>query len=90
MTYVALYKFIIKNWSSSRAIKTECYRVDEYQQVFVLVWLGLFCPGSLGELIVERGRLPEDLSLYYHSQVLTALEYLRKKKVVHLDIKGTL
>uniref|UniRef100_A0A3Q1HB68 Protein kinase domain-containing protein n=2 Tax=Anabas testudineus TaxID=64144 RepID=A0A3Q1HB68_ANATE len=44
--------------------------------------------GSLGQLIVERGRLPEDLSLHYHSQVLTALEYLVKKKVVHLDIKA--
>ncbi|XP_041866787.1 mitogen-activated protein kinase kinase kinase 14 [Melanotaenia boesemani] len=44
--------------------------------------------GSLGDLIVERGRLPEDLSLHYHSQVLTALEYLVKKKVVHLDIKA--
>ncbi|XP_062264348.1 mitogen-activated protein kinase kinase kinase 14 isoform X1 [Platichthys flesus] len=44
--------------------------------------------GSLGQLIAERGRLPEDLSLHYHSQVLTALEYLVKKKVVHLDIKA--
>ncbi|XP_008302499.1 mitogen-activated protein kinase kinase kinase 14 [Stegastes partitus] len=44
--------------------------------------------GSLGQLIVERGRLPEDLSLHYHSQVLIALEYLVKKKVVHLDIKA--
>ncbi|XP_068435720.1 mitogen-activated protein kinase kinase kinase 14 [Clinocottus analis] len=44
--------------------------------------------GSLGQLIAERGRLPEDLSLHYHSQILTALEYLRKKKVVHLDIKA--
>uniref|UniRef100_UPI0037E81BE4 mitogen-activated protein kinase kinase kinase 14 n=1 Tax=Semicossyphus pulcher TaxID=241346 RepID=UPI0037E81BE4 len=44
--------------------------------------------GSLGQLIAERGRLPEDLSLHYHSQVLTALEYLGKKKVVHLDIKA--
>ncbi|KAG7504858.1 mitogen-activated protein kinase kinase kinase 14-like [Solea senegalensis] len=44
--------------------------------------------GSVGQLIVERGRLPEDLSLHYHSQVLTALEYLVKKKVVHLDIKA--
>ncbi|KAK9534693.1 hypothetical protein VZT92_007123 [Zoarces viviparus] len=44
--------------------------------------------GSLGQLIAERGRLPEDLSLHYHSQVLTALEYLRRKKVVHLDIKA--
>lgn len=48
----------------------------------------VFCPGSLGQLIMERGRLPEDLSLHYHSQVLTALEYLAKKKVAHLDIKG--
>lgn len=39
---------------------------------------------------MERGRLPEDLSLHYHSQVLTALEYLVKKRVVHLDIKGIL
>ncbi|XP_041634331.1 mitogen-activated protein kinase kinase kinase 14 [Cheilinus undulatus] len=44
--------------------------------------------GSLGQLISERGRLPEDLSLHYHSQVLTALEYLGKKKVAHLDIKA--
>ncbi|XP_067472203.1 mitogen-activated protein kinase kinase kinase 14 [Thunnus thynnus] len=44
--------------------------------------------GSLGQLIAERGRLPEDLSLHYHSQVLTALEYLVKKKVAHLDIKA--
>lgn len=44
--------------------------------------------GSLGRLIAQRGRLPEDLSLHYHSQTLTALEYLRKKKVVHLDVKG--
>ncbi|XP_038134179.1 mitogen-activated protein kinase kinase kinase 14 [Cyprinodon tularosa] len=44
--------------------------------------------GSLGQLIMERGRLPEDLSLHYHSQVLAALEYLKKKKVAHLDIKA--
>nr|XP_046270544.1 mitogen-activated protein kinase kinase kinase 14 [Scatophagus argus]XP_046270545.1 mitogen-activated protein kinase kinase kinase 14 [Scatophagus argus]XP_046270546.1 mitogen-activated protein kinase kinase kinase 14 [Scatophagus argus]XP_046270547.1 mitogen-activated protein kinase kinase kinase 14 [Scatophagus argus] len=44
--------------------------------------------GSLGQLIAERGRLPADLSLHYHSQVLTALEYLVKKKVAHLDIKA--
>ncbi|XP_031168114.1 mitogen-activated protein kinase kinase kinase 14 [Sander lucioperca] len=44
--------------------------------------------GSVGQLIAERGRLPEDLSLHYHSQILTALEYLGKKKVVHLDIKA--
>lgn len=57
-----------------------------------------FCPGltlsvisgSLGQLIMQRGRLPEDLGLHYQLQVLTALEYLAKKKVAHLDIKGML
>ncbi|XP_034045758.1 mitogen-activated protein kinase kinase kinase 14 isoform X2 [Thalassophryne amazonica] len=44
--------------------------------------------GSLGQLIAERGRLPEDLSLHYHWQISTALEHLVKKKVVHLDIKA--
>lgn len=44
--------------------------------------------GSLGTLIAERGRLPEDQSLHYQAQVLQALEYLAKKKVAHLDIKG--
>lgn len=46
--------------------------------------------GSLGQLITLRGRLPEDLSLHYQLQVLAALEYLAKKKVAHLDIKGML
>lgn len=46
--------------------------------------------GSLGQLITLRGRLPEDLGLHYQLQVLTALEYLAKKKVAHLDIKGML
>ncbi|KAM9780091.1 mitogen-activated protein kinase kinase kinase 14 [Neosynchiropus ocellatus] len=44
--------------------------------------------GSLGQLITQRGRLPEDLSLHYMGQVLAALEYLVKKRVVHLDIKA--
>lgn len=44
--------------------------------------------GSLRMLIAARGRLPEDQSLHYQAQVLQALEYLAKKKVAHLDIKG--
>lgn len=45
-------------------------------------------PGSIGTLIAERGRLPEDQCLHYQAQVLQALEYLAKKKVAHLDVKG--
>ncbi|XP_062840843.1 mitogen-activated protein kinase kinase kinase 14 [Trichomycterus rosablanca] len=44
-------------------------------------------PGSLGQLLAERGRLPEDLSLHYMQQVLGALEHLHKRRVLHLDIK---
>lgn len=32
--------------------------------------------------------MPEDQGLHYQAQVLQALEYLAKKKVAHLDIKG--
>uniref|UniRef100_A0A8C7JUL3 Mitogen-activated protein kinase kinase kinase 14a n=1 Tax=Oncorhynchus kisutch TaxID=8019 RepID=A0A8C7JUL3_ONCKI len=44
--------------------------------------------GSVGQLIKERGRLPEDLALHYHCQVLGALEHLLKRRVLHLDIKA--
>lgn len=44
-------------------------------------------PGSLGQLLKERGRLPEDLSLHYLHQVLGALEHLHKRCILHLDIK---
>ncbi|KAI4878874.1 hypothetical protein NFI96_012500 [Prochilodus magdalenae] len=44
-------------------------------------------PGSLGQLLKERGRLPEDLSLHYLNQVLGALEHLHKRRILHLDIK---
>lgn len=43
---------------------------------------------SVGQLVEERGRLPEDLSLHYLQQVLGALYHLHKKRVLHLDIKA--
>ncbi|KAJ8364636.1 hypothetical protein SKAU_G00134670 [Synaphobranchus kaupii] len=44
--------------------------------------------GSLGGLLKERGRLPEDLSLHYLCQVLEALKYLHSRRVLHMDIKA--
>lgn len=44
--------------------------------------------GSIGQLVDERGRLPEDLSLHYLQQVLGALDHLHRKRVLHLDIKA--
>ncbi|RXN03510.1 mitogen-activated kinase kinase kinase 14-like protein [Labeo rohita] len=43
---------------------------------------------SLGQLVEEQGRLPEDLSLHYLQQVLGALNHLHRKRVLHLDIKA--
>lgn len=46
-------------------------------------------PGSLEQTLAERGHLPEDLSLHYMHQVLGALEHLHKRRILHLDVKGT-
>ncbi|KAB5586699.1 hypothetical protein PHYPO_G00004610 [Pangasianodon hypophthalmus] len=43
--------------------------------------------GSLAQFLKARGHFPEDLALYYHCQVLQALEHLHSRKVIHLDVK---
>ncbi|XP_030649781.1 mitogen-activated protein kinase kinase kinase 14 [Chanos chanos] len=43
---------------------------------------------SVAQLLKERGRFPEDLSLHYLGQVLDALMYMHKKRIVHMDIKA--
>ncbi|XP_058620897.1 uncharacterized protein LOC131532978 isoform X1 [Onychostoma macrolepis] len=43
--------------------------------------------GSLAQLLRVKGRLSEELALYYHSQVLQALQHLHSRHVVHLDVK---
>lgn len=48
----------------------------------------LLCSGSLAQFLKARGPFPEDLALYYHCQVLQALEHLHGRKVIHLDVKG--
>ncbi|XP_059204243.1 mitogen-activated protein kinase kinase kinase 14 [Centropristis striata] len=94
------YKFAVKKIALKRFVSEEvgawsALRSPHVVELFGVVREGPYVvlfmdhkSGSLGELIAERGRLPEDLSLHYHFQILTALEYLRKKKVVHLDIKA--
>ncbi|XP_029294447.1 mitogen-activated protein kinase kinase kinase 14 [Cottoperca gobio] len=91
----AVKKIALKKFSSEEVGAWSALRSPRVVELFGVVREGpnvvLFMDhksGSLGGLIAERGRLPEDLSLHYHSQILTALEYLGKKKVVHLDIKA--
>uniref|UniRef100_A0A8C1N2A2 ADP-ribosylation factor 2b n=1 Tax=Cyprinus carpio TaxID=7962 RepID=A0A8C1N2A2_CYPCA len=43
--------------------------------------------GSLAQLLRVKGCLSEELALYYHSQVLQALQHLHSRRVVHLDVK---
>ncbi|XP_060776977.1 mitogen-activated protein kinase kinase kinase 14 isoform X4 [Neoarius graeffei] len=43
--------------------------------------------GSLAQFLKAIGRFPEELALYYHCQVLQALEHLHSRKVIHLDVK---
>ncbi|XP_066554741.1 mitogen-activated protein kinase kinase kinase 14 isoform X1 [Amia ocellicauda] len=54
---------------------------------FVTLFMDLKA-GSLGQLLKDRGRLPEDRALHYHSQVLEALQHLEKRRVLHRDIKA--
>ncbi|XP_044036146.1 mitogen-activated protein kinase kinase kinase 14 isoform X2 [Siniperca chuatsi] len=91
----AVKKIALRRFSSEEVGAWSALRSPRVVELFGVVREGpnvvLFMDhksGSLGQLIAERGRLPEDLSLHYHSQVSTALEYLVKKKVVHLDIKA--
>uniref|UniRef100_A0AAQ5WZT8 Protein kinase domain-containing protein n=1 Tax=Amphiprion ocellaris TaxID=80972 RepID=A0AAQ5WZT8_AMPOC len=91
----AVKKIALKRFSSEEVGAWSALRSPRVVKLFGVVREGLNVvllmdhkSGSLGQLIVERGRLPEDLSLHYYSQVLTALVYLVKKKVVHLDIKA--
>ncbi|XP_062388244.1 mitogen-activated protein kinase kinase kinase 14 [Sardina pilchardus] len=44
--------------------------------------------GSLGQLLEQRGRLPQDLALYYFTQGLEALQYLHQRQILHLDVKA--
>ncbi|KAM6913587.1 mitogen-activated protein kinase kinase kinase 14 isoform 1-T2 [Lycodopsis pacificus] len=91
----AVKKIALKRFSSEEVGAWSALRSPRVVELFGVVREGANVvlimdhkSSSLGQLIAERGRLPEDLSLHYHSQVLTALEYLRRKKVVHLDIKA--
>ncbi|KAE8283390.1 Mitogen-activated protein kinase kinase kinase 14 [Larimichthys crocea] len=91
----AVKKIALKRFSSEEVGAWSALRSPRVVELFGVVREGpnvlLFMDqksGSLGQLIADCGRLPEDLSLHYHSQVLAALEHLVKKKVVHLDIKA--
>ncbi|KAG7243553.1 hypothetical protein INR49_011109 [Caranx melampygus] len=91
----AVKKIALKRFNSEEVGAWSALRSPRVVELFGVVREGpnvyLFMEhksGSLGQLIAQRGRLPEDLSLHYHSQVLTAMEYLVKKKVAHLDIKA--
>ena len=43
--------------------------------------------GSLGDLIKDKGGLPEADALKYVRQVVGALSYMHSKRILHLDIK---
>ncbi|XP_037545216.1 mitogen-activated protein kinase kinase kinase 14 [Nematolebias whitei] len=91
----AVKKIALKRFSSEEVGAWSTLRSPRVVELFGVIRNGPYVLllmeqkyGSLGQLIAQRGRLPEDLSLHYFSQVLTALEYLGKKHVAHLDIKA--
>lgn len=61
--------------------------IKPHQAIVEILHHALFS-GSLAQFLKTRGHFPEDLALYYHYQVLQALEHLHSRKVIHLDVKG--
>eukprot|EP00069_Balaena_mysticetus_P018344 bmy_11363T0 len=55
---------------------------------WVNIFMELLEGGSLGQLIKQRGRLPEDRALYYLGQALEGLEYLHTRRILHGDVKA--
>ncbi|XP_063107804.1 mitogen-activated protein kinase kinase kinase 14 isoform X3 [Cavia porcellus] len=55
-------------------------------------WINIFMEllegGSLGQLIKQKGCLPEDRALFYLGQALEGLEYLHARRVLHGDVKA--
>uniref|UniRef100_A0A452UIT0 Mitogen-activated protein kinase kinase kinase 14 n=1 Tax=Ursus maritimus TaxID=29073 RepID=A0A452UIT0_URSMA len=55
---------------------------------WVNIFMELLEGGSLGQLIKQKGCLPEDRALYYLGQALEGLEYLHTRRILHGDIKA--
>nr|XP_025842629.1 mitogen-activated protein kinase kinase kinase 14 [Vulpes vulpes] len=55
---------------------------------WVNIFMELLEGGSLGQLIKQKGCLPEDRALYYLGQALEGLEYLHSRRILHGDIKA--
>ncbi|KAM6174920.1 mitogen-activated protein kinase kinase kinase 14 [Erethizon dorsatum] len=55
---------------------------------WVNIFMELLEGGSLGQLIKQKGCLPEDRALFYLGQALEGLEYLHARRVLHGDIKA--
>ncbi|XP_078079908.1 mitogen-activated protein kinase kinase kinase 14 isoform X2 [Mustelus asterias] len=54
----------------------------------ITLFMQLIQGGSVAQLIVNKGPLPEALTLHYTGQVLEALEHLHSHGIVHGDIKA--
>ncbi|XP_012516972.1 PREDICTED: mitogen-activated protein kinase kinase kinase 14 [Propithecus coquereli] len=55
---------------------------------WVNIFMELLEGGSLGQLIKQQGRLPEDRALYYLGQALEGLQYLHTRRILHGDVKA--
>ncbi|XP_054448944.1 mitogen-activated protein kinase kinase kinase 14 [Pteronotus mesoamericanus] len=55
---------------------------------WVNIFMELLEGGSLGQLIKQKGCLPEDRALYYLGQALEGLEYLHARRILHGDVKA--
>ncbi|CAJ0573069.1 unnamed protein product, partial [Mesorhabditis spiculigera] len=62
------------------------FRIEEKEKMYMVLE---YCVASLQEVVenFENGRLPENWAQFFFRQLITGLEYLPSKGVIHKDIK---
>jgi len=82
--YMYSEKTILYQLQHPNIIQLYCTFQDKFQLFFVLE----LCPhGGLMEHIASVGPLSEECACFYGAEVLSALEYMHSKGIVHRDVK---
>jgi serine/threonine protein kinase len=76
---------LLKSLKHKNIVKIlNCYTLGNMQVVFIMEYLE---GGELLEYVMERERLNEDEARIYFNQIVDAMGYCHKEKLIHRDLK---